>query len=299
MYDSAQPRLGLCCLLVGESKSSFKTVKLTWARNHPKKIVDHLKVVWRSNIKETCKVLDYCIKNNIWSYRLSSDMFALADLEEYKDLWVDFRANDLNWSAVRSKIRVYLELGGRLSTHPGQFCVISNDRADISARSILNLEYHAEFFDAMHIPQNYFFPINIHISNGKKEKDAARATKKNLEILTPSLRSRLVFETEDKSYWTWQKIAKHFPEIPITLDYHHRLINNQGESEQEAHDMCVKSWSKHHIKPLFHYTEGKSKLLDRSHADFIERLPAYTDMDLEIEAKQKNLAILKIQQKYS
>lgn len=225
-------------------------------------------------------------------------MFALADLEEFRDLWKDFRDNDLNWNAVRAKIKIYLELGGRLSTHPGQFCVISNPSPSITARSVMNLEYHAEFFDAMHIPQTYFFPINIHISNGKKEQDAAIATQRNLDLITPSLRSRLVFETEDKSYWTWQNITTHFPSVPVTLDYHHRLINNKGETEQLAHDACVASWLQHGIKPLFHYTEGKTKTLDRSHADFIERLPDYKDVDLEIEAKQKNLAILQIQKKY-
>jgi UV DNA damage repair endonuclease len=77
------------------------------------------------------------------------------------------------------------------------------------------------------------------------------------------------------------------------LDYHHRLINNLGESEQEAHIHCVKSWRG--IVPLFHYSEGKSDRLDRAHSDFVDTLPVCaTDVDIEIEAKQKNLAVLRL-----
>jgi UV DNA damage repair endonuclease len=44
---------------------------------------------------------------------------------------------------------------------------------------------------------------------------------------------------------------------------------------------------------VFHYSEGKSKPLDRSHSDFVTKLPVW-DGYLEIEAKMKDLAVLKI-----
>ena len=286
-------RLGLCCLLVGDHKTQFRSIKRTWAQNHPDEIANRLKEVWLHNIAETCRVLNYCVDNNIWCYRLSSDLFGLADLPEYKDLWNAFKANDNNWTYIRRCVSSYIQQGGRLSTHPGQFCVISNDDLEITNRSVLALDHHADFFDAMQIPKNYFFPINIHISNGRKEQQAADNVYRNMNLLSESTRLRLVFETEDKNYWTYQRIHKHFPHIPITLDYHHRLINNLGEDEQQAHEVCVQSWHQHNIKPLFHYTEGREHDLDRKHADFIRQLPSYNDIDLEIEAKQKNLAILK------
>jgi UV DNA damage endonuclease len=295
MYKNNR-RLGLCCLLVGEHKTQFKSIKRTWAQKHPQEIVSRLKEVWLHNIAETCRVINYCIDNDIWCYRLSSDLFGLADLPEYKDVWSDFKSNESNWTCIRRHVATYIQQGGRLSTHPGQFCVISNDNAIITNRSVLALDHHADFFDAMQIPQNYFFPINIHISNGRKEQQAADNVMRNMDLLSSSTRSRLVFETEDKNYWTYQRIQKHFPHIPITLDYHHRHINNLGEDESLAHDACVESWIQHNIKPLFHYTEGRDHDLDRKHADYIKHLPAYDNVDLEIEAKQKNLAILQVSQ---
>jgi UV DNA damage repair endonuclease len=46
---------------------------------------------------------------------------------------------------------------------------------------------------------------------------------------------------------------------------------------------------------LFHYSEGKTDRLDRAHSDYITQLPTCaTNVDIEIEAKQKNLAVLKL-----
>lgn len=292
MYNNQ--RLGLCCLLVDPAKTNFKTVRKGWADDNASTAAQRLISTWSHNLQELVIVLDFCINNNIWSYRISSDMFPLADLHPHTLTWHQFKHDDVHWNDAREKVRQYIELGGRLSTHPGQFCVMSSDRPEVVHRSVLNLELHADFFDALHIDQSYFFPINIHISNGTRQQAAAINTQRTYETLSASLRSRLVFETEDKNYWTWQRIIEHFPGIPVTLDYHHRNINNLGEDESVAHQACVESWRIHNIKPLFHYTEGKRHALDRSHADYITQLPPFQDVDLEIEAKAKQLAIFNI-----
>ena len=113
MYNNDR-RLGLCCLLVGEHKTQFKSIKRTWAQQHPNEIVQRLKQVWLNNIQETCRVLDYCMSNDIWCYRLSSDLFGLADLPEYKHVWQEFVAHEGNWSYVRRCAAAYIEQGGRL-----------------------------------------------------------------------------------------------------------------------------------------------------------------------------------------
>ena len=284
-------RLGVCCLVLGENSSSFKTLQLKRTQQESN-AQDKIFTVYQHNLKELVKVLKYLTSVNIMHYRVSSDMFPLADHPDFQKYWDTFCSKDYFWLEARQAVKTYLSLGGRLSTHPDQFCIISSANDSVNEKGLLNLEYHAKMFDMLDIPQSYFCPINIHVSNGKLEHVAAENTIRNLPRLSASVLSRLVFETEDKSYWTYQKLSEHFPNIPITLDYHHRLINNLGESEQEAHDQCVKSWNG--IVPLFHYSEGKSDRLDRAHSDFINSLPmCATGVDIEIEAKQKNLAVLK------
>lgn len=287
-----QNRLGLCCLVVGTEKSNFRTLQLNRTKlevNKTQKVFE----VYQHNLTELCKVIDYLMRNDIRHYRISSNMFPLADHPEFSELWNDFCSREHYWKYAKDKVKQYLANDGRLSTHPDQFCIISSENEDTNSKGIVNLEYHAKMFDMLEIPQSYFCPINIHVSNGKIGDDAGVNTKRNLDKLSDSVRSRLVFETEDKSYWTYQKLSKHFPNIPITLDYHHRLINNEGELESDAHDYCVNTWNG--ITPLFHYSEGKDSPLDRAHSDFVERLPqCAVGVDIEIEAKQKNLAILKL-----
>lgn len=291
-------RFGLCCLLVGESRSKFRTLQLNRTLEDPNKFPKILEV-WDHNLKELCKVLDYCISNKIWHYRISSDMFPLADVNgELLSIWLEYLSKPYNWVVAKNKVKEFLSLGGRLSTHPSQFCVITSEKETVRTNSIKNLEYHAQFFDVLGIPDSYFCPINIHLSNGKLGSKGADYARESLNILSDSVKKRLVFETEDKNYWTWQKINQYFPEIPITLDFHHRLINNEGETEEEAYGVCVKSWGD--IKPLFHHSEGRDHKLDRSHHDFVDKIPDLCeDVDVEIEAKQKNLAILKLQNKYA
>lgn len=290
-------RLGVCCLVLGENSSEFKTLQLKRTQKE-QNIRDKIFTVYRHNLSELVKVLEYLTSVNIMHYRVSSDMFPLADHPEFESYWNEFCSKDWFWIPARLAIQNYLSLGGRVSTHPDQFCIISSNKDEVNDKGIRNLEYHAKMFDMLKIPQSYFCPINIHVSNGKLEHVAAENTIKNLPRLSSSVLNRLVFETEDKSYWTYQRLAQHFPNIPITLDYHHRLINNLGESEQEAHNFCVKTWNG--IVPLFHYSEGKSDRLDRAHSDFITQLPeCATGVDIEVEAKQKNLAILHYLNKYS
>lgn len=285
-------RLGVCCLLLGDSKSSFKTLQLNRTKadsNKKEKVFS----VYKHNLYELIKVLAYLQNNNIKHYRISSDMFPLADHPEFSELWDDFCSNESNWVFAKKAVAKFLANDNRLSTHPDQFCVLSSSREEVNQKGIQNLEYHAKMFDMLEIPKSYFCPINIHVSNGKLEDIAGDNTNRNLDLLSDSVRSRLVFETEDKSFWTYQKLSKHFPNIPITLDYHHRLINNEGESEQEAHDHCVSTWD---TTPLFHYSEGKESSLDRAHSDFVNKIPeCAVGVDLEIEAKQKNLAVLRLQ----
>lgn len=285
-------RLGLCCLVLGDEKSNFKTLQLNRTKadsNKEQKVFE----VYRHNLNELVRVLRYLMRNNIQHYRISSNMFPLADHTDFQYLWDKFCDNEICWRLAKNTVKEYLDKNNRLSTHPDQFCLLSSKDEQTNINGIRNLEYHAKMFDMLDIPQSYFCPINIHVSNGTNGSISGDITNRNLDKLSSSVRTRLVFETEDKSYWTYQNLYNHFNNIPITLDYHHRLINNMGEQEQDAHDFCVSTWNS--ITPLFHHSEGKSSPLDRAHSDYISKLPdCAVNVDVEIEAKQKNLAIFKL-----
>ena len=284
-------RLGVCCITLGH-KSDFKTLQLNRTKDLANK-EEKIFGVYKHNLAELYRVLTYLSSKNIRHYRISSNMFPLADHPDFSHYWDKFCSNESYWHYAKIAVSKYLDNNGRLSTHPDQFCIISSGKDDVNSNGVRNLEYHAKMFDMLGIPQSHFCPINIHVSNGNSPEIAIRKVDHNLTRLSDSVMKRLVFETEDKSFWKYQNLHKYFPNIPITLDYHHRLINNDGEDEQVAHDVCVSTWKD--VTPLFHHSEGKAHSLDRAHADYINKLPECSyDVDIEIEAKQKDLAVLKL-----
>jgi UV DNA damage repair endonuclease len=98
-------------------------------------------------------------------------------------------------------------------------------------------------------------------------------------------------ENEDTGDWTPMKLADFFPEVPIVLDFHHFLINDDGEELKESFERARQSWKG--VTQLTHYSEGRSHRLDKAHSDYVSSVPQY-DCDIEIEAKAKDLALLQI-----
>ena len=285
--------LGYCCISLG-GKSKFKTTTLTSIKkeNDPKQKLFRL---FKSNLEELSRILSYNTTNNLPLYRISSSLFPLWDHPEYSKYFEEFCEDVTNFASVKNDISKYLELGGRLSTHPSQFCVISSSKEQTNINGIKNLEVHAKTFDLFGLPRNHFAPINIHISNGTKaDENTASIVKSNIDKLSIGVKSRLVFENEDGGGWRVENIKKHF-DIPITFDYHHHRCNN-SISHEDAINIAVETWKD--ITPLFHISSGKKSPTDRSHSDYLTDEDAdylrHQKYDWDVEVKAKDLAVLKI-----
>ena len=88
--------------------------------------------------------------------------------------------------------------------------------------------------------------------------------------------------------------------VPVVFDYYHHKFCTGGLNEEEALALAASTWPKH-IVPCTHYSESRRKeKLDESikaqaHSDLI-RNPIQTyglDIDVVVEAKHKELAVLK------
>jgi UV DNA damage endonuclease len=88
--------------------------------------------------------------------------------------------------------------------------------------------------------------------------------------------------------------------IPIVFDYHHHQFCTGDLIEQHALDLAITTWPKG-ITPAVHYSESKAlhenniKVKPQAHSDYIQKLPETynNDVDIMVEAKQKDLAIIK------
>lgn len=285
--------IGYCCISLG-AKSKFKTTRLCHIKTdrNPKEKLFNL---FKHNLTELERIITYNISENIFVYRISSTLFPLWDLQPYSNYFDEFCGDTNNFTNVRQCIFNYIKLGGRLSTHPSQFCVISSSNENTNVNGIKHLEAHAKMFDMFQLPCSYQSPINIHISNGTKANETTvDIVKSNIDKLSDSVRNRLVFENEDCGGWKVETIKKHFDQ-PITFDYHHHRCNGSID-HREAINLAAETWNS--ITPLFHISSGKTSPTDCSHSDYLtEEDTEYLKQqkyDWDVEVKAKDLAVLKI-----
>jgi UV DNA damage endonuclease len=287
----------------GKKKKEFVTVNRGMVRRtFDAKGLPYVSELVIENLKDTLKLLEYNIKNNIYIYRMSSDSFPWMSEYEFSDL-PKFPAIHTYLKLIGKKVKDH---GIRVSYHPGPFNVLASENPSVVEKTIKELNKHAELMDLMELDQTTFYPINIHINTTQPTRElAAERFCKEFENLSESCKKRLVIENDDgqNQYsvkmlydWVYQVIG-----IPITFDQHHYNYGPQDQTMEEALRLAHSTWE---TRALTHMSSPKT-LEDTSgkntaHADYIyEEIKTFgLDFDTEIEAKAKDLAVFKYRQQF-
>ena len=290
----------------------YACINLTLAKNNPK-ITTNRSMVKKTflnkgaiyagelalqNVKDIIKILEWNLKNNIFFFRISSDIFPWASHYNISNL--------PQYNEIKDKL---LEAGNfakknniRITAHPGPFNVLVSPNENVIKNTFIDLKMHGELFDMMKLEKSVYNKINIHCNGvyGDK-KSAMERFCTNYKKLPISIQSRLTVENDDKETMYSVKDLMFIHEkigIPIVFDYHHHKFCTGGLSEKEALKLAISTWPKN-IKPVVHYSESKSvheknnKIKLQAHSDFIHKIPntyGY-DLDIMVEAKAKELAI--------
>ena len=290
----------------------YACINLTLAKNNPK-ITTNRSMVKKTflnkgaiyagelalqNVKDIIKILEWNLKNNIFFFRISSDIFPWASHYNISNL--------PQYNEIKDKL---LEAGNfakknniRITAHPGPFNVLVSPNENVIKNTFIDLKMHGELFDMMKLEKSVYNKINIHCNGvyGDK-KSAMERFCINYKKLPTSIQSRLTVENDDKETMYSVKDLMFIHEkigIPIVFDYHHHKFCTGGLSEKEALKLAISTWPKN-IKPVVHYSESKSvheknnKIKLQAHSDFIHKIPntyGY-DLDIMVEAKAKELAI--------
>ena len=250
------------------------------------------------NVKDIIKILEWNVKNNIFFFRISSDIFPWASHYNISNLpqYNDIKDKLLEAGSFAKKNNI------RITAHPGPFNVLVSPNENVIKNTFIDLKMHGELFDMMKLEKSVYNKINIHCNGvyGDK-KSAMERFCTNYKKLPISIQSRLTVENDDKETMYSVKDLMFIHEkigIPIVFDYHHHKFCTGGLSEEEALKLAISTWPKN-IKPVVHYSESKSlheknnKIKPQAHSDFIHRIPntyGY-DLDIMVEAKAKELAI--------
>ncbi len=260
------------------------------------KQVEAILNIARHNINVVHEHVKYCSRMG-WNYRIPSGIIPLCSHEDY---WNECLWEKLDWP----DLSVY---GVRLSIHPDQFTVLGSEKREVQLFSMRELIYHSILMDKFKLPRSYFSPINIHLSCGKYPmKDLFKRFSDNYKELPLSVTSRLTLENEHAG-WSVFDLKPFFEQlgIPICYDSHHFRCNPKGAAPAAAWSFCLDTWR--NIKPLFHFSNGKTSPSDKSHSDYVYdiheelfRRDVNGDIynDVAFEFKAKDLAIKEWENKY-
>lgn len=263
--------------------------------NYP---VDKLYNIINSNLDALEEIIKYNIKNNIHFYRLTSKLIPLATHNkvtfDYITPFMD-KFNKIGELINDSNIRV--------DTHPDQFAVLNSTSKKIVDNTIEILEYHYKILEALNI-KNKVIILHVGSSAGGKKAAITRFIN-NFNKLPNYIKNCIAVENDDKVYnikdvlYLCNKLS-----IPMILDYHHYICNNDGEKLEDYVEKIINTWE--NINPKFHFSSPKSKLKKefRSHHDYINMgdfitflnilKPYNKDVDIMLEAKAKDDALYRL-----
>lgn len=298
-------KFGYCCINLSLSEGVGKKNKVTTNRSMVKRTflergIEYASELALQNVQDLKKIIQWNSENNILMYRMSSDMFPWVSEYEIPNL-PDF--NEIS-KILKECGDLAMSTNQRITFHPSPYSVLASLRDDVVEKSFKELRQHAEIMDLMGLPQNHYYPINIHVNTTQpsKEEAAARFCENFLQ-LNESTRKRLVVEIDDKrSQYTSVDLKSMVYDVigvPITFDYLHNLCNPpDGLTESESLKICLDTWPSG-ITPLTHFSESRALFEDSSakelaHSDWIhQKIETYGfDFDIELEVKMKDKALL-------
>ncbi|KAF5316918.1 hypothetical protein D9611_003851 [Ephemerocybe angulata] len=261
--------------------------------------MEWVKALGRRNVEDLLRMIQWNEDNNIKFMRLSSEMFPFASHSKY-GYSLEYCSEILAKAGALAN-----KYGHRLTVHPGQYTQLGSNKPGVIDSAIRELDYHCQMLDLMGIGPDGV--MVVHGGGVYEDKSAALARIKHTvsQRLAPNVRARLVLENDEMCYNAEDLLPLcEELEIPLVFDYHHDQIYPSSIPPSEIIARANAIFAKRGIKPKQHLSEprpGAVTVMERrAHADRCENLPPDLpdDMDLMIEAKDKEQAVLHLYRMY-
>ncbi|KAJ3854875.1 UV-endonuclease UvdE-domain-containing protein [Lentinula lateritia] len=266
--------------------------------------LDWVKELGRKNVQDLITMIQWNEDNNIRFLRLSSEMFPFASHPIY-GYSLEYCSSLLAEAGALAK-----KYGHRLTTHPGQFTQLGSPKPGVIESSIRELEYHCQMLDLMGVGKD-----GVTIVHGGGVYDDKPGTIERIkttirDILPQHVRDRLVLENDELCYNADDllPICEEL-DVPLVFDYHHDALKPSSIPPAAIIKRTNAIFARRGIRPKQHLSDprpGAVTLMERrAHADRCERLPDELelegigiDVDLMIEAKDKEQAVLQLYRIY-
>ncbi len=280
---------------IGMTTSSTMTYTNFKKQNYP---YNKLYEIINNNLNNLIEILKYNIKNNIHFYRMTSKLIPLATHNQVNyDYIIPFKNKfDIIGQIINNN-------NIRLDTHPDQYAVLNSINSSVVNNTIEILDYHYKILDALGIKDKLII-IHVGSSNFGKKNSLTRFIN-NFNKLPKYLKKVIAIENDDKVFNIKDTLyLANKLNIPLVLDYHHFLCNNNNEKIENVIQDVFKTWKQK--TPKIHFSSPKSSLKKdfRAHhdyinsntfIDFIEKIKFINiDFDIMIEAKAKDEALFRL-----
>jgi UV DNA damage endonuclease len=302
-------RLGFAVKVLGEGGLPSHDARRWQSRPHLSVSLERLR-----------DILDYLDRHELPMYRMVT---ALAPYASHPDL-PRFHGQVEECAEALAKVGALArERDIRLSTHPGQYTVLNSEDERVRRSAAAELEVQAALLDGMGLPPEAVSVIHVGGRAGGPEAAADRFLR-GWELLSEPARRRVVIENDDRSFGVTEAVAISARcGAPVVWDIlHHRCHDPDRIPDREALAMALATWPQG-VVPKIHYSSPRLDVGERrrkvgrriertpelpqlrAHADLVEpigfeyalrELGGGADFDVMIEAKAKDLAVLRLRE---
>jgi UV DNA damage endonuclease len=273
----------------------------------------------KTSIEYLHQVFDYLAENGISMYRMSSD---LAPYATHPDLPQFHKQVSESRKELKAIGRRAQELDLRLSFHPSQFIVLNSPDETLRDKSVWDLRVQAEILDRMEQGPEAVLVIHAGGSYGDKVSGIDRWCK-TWETLPVEVSRRLVLEHDDLRYSAADVLEIHKRTgVRLIFDIQHFwCLNPERLDFRDTLNRFLATWPSG-VRPKLHFSSPRTQMREAKrknprtgrkkkvllppvwtgHADFIHpfefisfwRLVGPLDVDVMLEAKAKDLALLRL-----
>jgi UV DNA damage endonuclease len=265
-------------------------------------------------------ILGYLEDHDIRFYRMATALAPYASHPEQ----TQFRDQPRRFAGELAQVGARARRAGvRLTTHPGQYTVLNSENDEVRRLAAIELEVQAELMDGMGLgPESV---VVLHVGGAAGGVDAALDRfERGFATLSEDARARLVVENDDRSFALGDvlRLSERIGR-PVVWDIlHHHCHDPQRIPDREALELALGTWPAG-VTPKIHYSTPKTAMEERvrrsgrrverslvlpqlrAHADMIDPIgfeqfltetAAGLDFDVMLEAKGKDLALLRLRE---
>lgn len=283
-------RIGYACVNT-QLPSSARTLRLTNVT------ADRLRQLIAANLDALEAIVRWNEENEIQVFRLTSSLIPFAShAANQLPWWEEFAGR---FDAIGARWR---SAGARISTHPGQYTVLSSAQSTVVTAAVAELEYQAQLLASFGLDRSH--KIVLHVGSGASDPRAARERfSAGFERLPPEVRERLVLENDER--WPLEEVLPlaELLGLPIAFDvFHDELAQSAGGLRvRELVLLAAATWRPGDGRQEVHFSTQEPDRRPGAHAESVDldAFAAFVDevgdlpLDCILEVKDKEQSVLR------